>query len=73
MVDNGCGMSAEVRGSVFVPLFSTKAFGVGLGMPLVKRIVERHGGSIRVDSEIGRGTTMVMHVPLGAQRTADLG
>ena len=62
--DNGCGMPPEVRERMFEPLFSTKAFGVGLGMPLVKRIVEQHGGKVQVESEAGQGTTIVMRLPL---------
>jgi len=64
LTDNGCGMSPEVSARMFDPLFSTKAFGVGLGMPLVKRIVEQHGGRVTVDSEPERGTTVVMRLPL---------
>ncbi len=62
--DNGCGMSPEVSARMFDPLFSTKAFGVGLGMPLVKRIVEQHRGRVSVESELGKGTTVVMSLPL---------
>ena len=64
VTDNGCGMPPNVRARMFDPLFSTKAFGVGLGMPLVKRIVEQHGGEVEVESELGRGTTVVMRLPL---------
>jgi len=63
VADNGCGMPADVRARMFEPLFSTKAFGVGLGMPLVKRVVEQHGGAVTVASEPGRGTTIAMRLP----------
>jgi signal transduction histidine kinase/purine-cytosine permease-like protein len=63
VADNGCGMSPEIGARVFEPLYSTKAFGVGLGMPLVKRTVEQHGGSVLIESELGRGTTVVMRLP----------
>ena len=63
VADNGCGMTAEVGARIFEPLFSTKAFGVGLGMPLVKRTIEQHGGKVAVESEAGRGTTIVMRLP----------
>ncbi|SDR42717.1 His Kinase A (phospho-acceptor) domain-containing protein [Rhizobiales bacterium GAS113] len=63
VADNGCGMAREVSARIFEPLFSTKAFGVGLGMPLVKRIVEQHGGSIVIDSDEGSGTTVALHLP----------
>jgi signal transduction histidine kinase len=61
--DNGCGMPTDVSARIFEPLFSTKAFGVGLGLPLVKRIVEQHGGDVTVESQLGRGTRIVMCLP----------
>lgn len=64
VTDNGGGMTAEVRARVFEPLFSTKAFGVGLGMALVKRIVEQHGGRVEIESEPGApGTCVALHLP----------
>lgn len=65
MTDNGCGMPEHVRRRVFEPLFSTKAFGVGFGMALVKRVVEEHGGSVTVHSEADRGTTVELRLPAG--------
>ncbi len=62
-VDTGPGMPTEVLEKVFEPLFSTKGFGVGLGMPTVKQIMEQHGGGIEVASEAGRGTTIVLWLP----------
>ena len=63
VADNGCGMSEDVRRRVFEPLFSTKAFGVGLGMPLVKRIVAEHGGAVAIRSRPGQGTVVEMRLP----------
>jgi signal transduction histidine kinase/purine-cytosine permease-like protein len=62
--DEGCGLEPGTRDKIFKPLFSTKAFGVGLGLPLVKRIVEGHQGSIAVESEWGDGTTISIRLPL---------
>ena len=56
--DQGSGMPAEVYERIFEPLFSTKGFGVGLGLPVVKQIMEQHGGGIEVETEVGRGTTV---------------
>ncbi|RDD60312.1 ATP-binding protein [Ferruginivarius sediminum] len=61
--DNGPGMGGDVRKQVFEPLYSAKPFGVGLGMPLVKRIVEQHEGNIELESAPGRGTTVTMILP----------
>lgn len=64
--DNGKGMSTGVRKRVFSPGFTTKSRGWGLGLSLVKRIVEDiHGGSIRVlDSQPGKGTTFLLTFPV---------
>lgn len=64
VADNGCGMSDEVRRRIFEPLFSTKAFGVGLGMALVRRTMEQHGGEVTVQSSPGCGATVTMRLPL---------
>ena len=48
---------------VFEPYYSTKDVGTGLGLPIAKKIVEDHGGSIRIDSEPSRGTTVVLRLP----------
>ena len=62
--DNGPGMSKEVMERIFEPMFSTKNFGVGLGVPVIRNIVEDHGGSLHYDSEVGVGTTLVMSLPI---------
>jgi PAS domain S-box-containing protein len=62
--DNGPGMSPSVCAQIFEPLFSTRNFGVGLGLPLVKQIVEQHGGKVEVHSEPDRGTTVMLWLPL---------
>src|SRR5207245_7229402 len=50
--DTGPGMAPETLDRIFEPLFSTKSFGTGLGLPTVKQIVNQHGGTIAVDSEV---------------------
>jgi PAS domain S-box-containing protein len=66
IIDNGPGMPSDVLNRIFEPLFSTKAFGAGLGLPLVKQIVDFHGGGITVTSETGHGTRVVVSLPLSA-------
>ncbi len=61
--DNGPGIPAESRDRVFEPLYSTKTFGVGLGLPLVKKIVEQHDGRIEVDSPNGSGARFTLKLP----------
>ncbi|MEY8830113.1 ATP-binding protein [Sedimentitalea sp. XS_ASV28] len=61
--DQGTGMTEEVQRRMFEPLFSTNSFGVGLGMPLVKRIIEHMGGTVNVVSEVGSGTTVQCRLP----------
>ncbi len=67
--DAGTGMSPEDQAALFTPFFradrsrSRQKGGVGLGLLLVKRIAEAHGGAVRVESARGRGTTVTMRVP----------
>jgi PAS domain S-box-containing protein len=62
--DTGPGIPNDVLPKVFEPLFSTKSFGTGLGLPTVKQIVEQHGGSIEIFSEVGTGTMVVVLLPI---------
>jgi signal transduction histidine kinase len=61
--DDGHGMSPEVRERAFVPFFTTREGGTGLGLPLVLRIVQQHGGSIDVSSTPSQGTTVTLVLP----------
>lgn len=61
--DDGPGMDPEEREKVFQPFFTTKAQGVGLGMSIVKRLIEMHGGEVRIESETGRGTMVSVSLP----------
>jgi signal transduction histidine kinase len=62
--DSGSGMSKETMEKLWTPLFTTKAKGIGLGLPICKRIVEAHGGTISVQSKIGKGTTFSIRIPI---------
>jgi signal transduction histidine kinase len=62
--DNGPGIAPDILEKIWEPLFSTKSFGVGLGLPTVKQIMEQHGGGIDIASELGRGTDVVLWLPL---------
>lgn len=61
--DTGCGIPNDVLDKIFEPLFSTKGFGVGLGMPIVRNIMEQHRGGILIDSTPGEGTTVTLWLP----------
>jgi signal transduction histidine kinase len=62
--DTGHGIPAAIIGQVFDPLFSTRVKGVGLGLTVTRNIVERHGGTIGMQSEEGRGTTVTLTLPV---------
>jgi signal transduction histidine kinase len=72
VTDTGPGIPPENFERIFDPLFSTKSFGTGLGLPIVKHIVERHGGTIRIDSEIAHGTRIRISLPLSADVIPEL-
>jgi len=61
--DNGPGIDPDVLPRIFEPLFSTKSFGTGLGLPTVKQIVDQHQGQIEIASEKGSGTTVRIDLP----------
>ena len=62
--DNGRGISPDFLEKIFEPLYSTKNFGVGLGLPIVKQILIQHDGGIEIASEIGKGTEAKIWLPL---------
>jgi len=62
--DTGKGMSKDILEKIWTPLFTTKAKGMGLGLPICKRIIEAHGGYISVESTVGKGTTFTVTVPV---------
>ncbi|HZI12805.1 MAG TPA: ATP-binding protein [Myxococcus sp.] len=64
VADQGPGIPAELLHRVFEPFFTTKAQGTGLGLAVVKRILEEHRGEIAVESTPGRGTTFTFRLPL---------
>ncbi|MBC8448849.1 MAG: HAMP domain-containing protein [Chloroflexi bacterium] len=64
--DTGVGISEEHMGKIFEPLFTTKAKGMGLGLAVSKTLLERHGGTIEVESQVGKGTTFTVRLPLAS-------
>jgi PAS domain S-box-containing protein len=66
--DTGCGISPGVLPHIFEPFFTTKAAGqgTGLGLSVVKSVIEEHGGRISVESDVGQGTTFTIRLPRAA-------
>ncbi len=63
VIDAGKGMTPEVAAKVFRPFFSTRPGGTGLGLATTRKIVEAHGGTIEVQSEVGRGSKFTLRLP----------
>ncbi|HVT21365.1 MAG TPA: ATP-binding protein [Mycobacteriales bacterium] len=63
VADTGIGMDDETRGQVFEPFFSRKTRGTGLGLAVTRRIVDSHGGSIRIETQEGVGSTFTVEFP----------
>jgi PAS domain S-box-containing protein len=63
IADNGTGMAPEHREKIFLPFYTTKPTGTGLGMAIVKKIMDLHGGEIEIESAPGRGTTVRLIIP----------
>ncbi|MCX7885896.1 MAG: ATP-binding protein [Verrucomicrobiae bacterium] len=67
--DTGHGIAPEQIGRIFEPYYTTKKDGSGLGLMIVQRIVREHGGAIEVESNVGRGTTFRIKLPVYEKRT----
>ena len=67
--DTGAGIEEQAIGKVMRPFYSTKTAGGGLGLTMVRSIMQQHGGVVEVRSRSGRGTTIVLRFPLGDQPT----
>ncbi len=61
--DDGTGMDEETRGNLFMPFFTKKSAGTGLGMPIAKKIIEGHDGKIDIKSHPGDGTQVIISLP----------
>jgi signal transduction histidine kinase len=69
VTDSGPGIPPELRSRIFEPFFTTKATGTGLGLAVVKSIVESHGGEIEVVSAVGEATTLSLLLPIDVTRS----
>ena len=72
VTDNGCGIPAEIQNKIFEPFFTTKPVGqgTGLGLSICYGIVKQHGGVMRVRSEVNKGSTFTVELPLPQARDA---
>jgi signal transduction histidine kinase len=62
VMDDGTGIPAELLPRIFEPRFSTPTSGSGLGLAIVRRLVESWGGTVEVESEVGQGTVVTVHL-----------
>jgi two-component system NtrC family sensor kinase len=70
VADFGCGIPRENLTKIFDPFFTTKGQkGTGLGLAVVWGIVEKHDGKIEVQSEVGKGTTFTLRLPINGNKT----
>lgn len=71
VIDTGKGIPPEVEKRLFDPFFTTKETGTGLGLSIAARIVERQGGALQYQTQVGRGTTFGIVLPVATSTTAD--
>jgi signal transduction histidine kinase len=64
VADNGKGIGPEEIEKIFEPYYSTKKLGIGLGLAVTRRFIEEHNGNISIESEIDKGTTMKIRIPV---------
>lgn len=65
--DTGPGIKEEERAYLFDPFFTTKEGGTGLGLSIAYSIVQKHNGQIEVESEVGKGTSFILSLPLSKE------
>jgi len=71
--DHGSGMDKETLDNIFLPFYTRKSRGTGVGMAITKKIIDQHGGTIRIQSQLGRGTDIRIRLPrleIGEERAA---
>jgi signal transduction histidine kinase len=61
--DTGSGIAPEDMARIFEPLFTTKARGIGLGLVVVQNLIQANGGTVKVESEAGKGTLVTVTLP----------
>jgi len=69
IIDRGAGIDPKNYETIFNPFFTTKPQGVGLGLAIVSKIVDEHGGKITVESEVGKGSVFHVLLPMSRQAT----
>jgi signal transduction histidine kinase len=62
--DNGPGIPFDIQARIFEPFFTTKKHGTGLGLSICHEVVTQHGGTVTIESELGRGTAFVVSLPV---------
>ncbi len=69
IADPGIGIPPEDMGKIYQLYYTTKPYGTGIGLSLVYRVVQMHNGSLETSSEVGRGTTMIVRLPVSQSRS----
>jgi signal transduction histidine kinase len=64
ITDNGKGIPEELQSKLFTPSFTTKSSGMGLGLSIVKNIIESFGGNITFNTKVNHGTTFIIELPV---------
>ena len=70
--DSGTGIAEEHLGKIFYPFFTTKQGGTGLGLSVVYRVLDEHGGSVQVESTVGQGTRVRLLLPAGQRMELEI-
>ncbi len=73
ITDTGCGIPQEHIAKIFAPFFTTKSRGTGLGLAVVKKVIDRHMGQLEVESRVGEGTTFHIRLPIKGPQGVTVG